>query len=270
MPDAARKAGEILADFHATHCLWMAYGHLLRDEAEAALRWFDRLDGAASDPDAAYHRGLALLALERWSEAEQAFAIAAGGDEPWHQAGQAGLGEVVRRRAGSPFDPATSPAPMPPALFAGAVWRKAHALIYNGHASQALSALEQCLRANPDHPELLGLAGVCHVELGAFAAALPPLRRATALIPEAVWPWAHLAMALGGVGQQGDAVAAARHAVMVEPRQAWPHQLLAQHLEMAGHLSEARAEYAEALALDPSNAYARQRWEMLSPAGTGR
>ncbi|MGE5514953.1 MAG: tetratricopeptide repeat protein [Bacteroidota bacterium] len=260
-PNAASGA---LASFTTKHALWMAHAHLLRGDAEIALTWFDRLESEAFRAEAAYHRGLALAELHRWAEAEQAFATAAEGDEPWRTAGLRGAEESRRRREGE--DSGVTLAAMPPPFLAEAVVRKARALMESGQIAQALSHLEQALCVAPETPELLGMTGACLVQLQSFDRAVPLLQRAASKLPHLAWPLANLALAFGGLRQHGDAVAAMRTAVAVEPHQACMHQMLARQLEAAGLPAEALDEYAATLALDPSDAFARQRWDAISAA----
>ena len=111
----------------------------------------------------------------------------------------------------------------------------------------------RALAFDPDDYRVLMSYGVMLDFRNEYDAAIPVLRHATEVHPQAGMPYFFLGIAQFGAKQLPQAEASFRKAIALVPGKARQHFALGQVLEEEGRLSEARREYLEELKVDPSS-----------------
>lgn len=168
---------------------------------------------------------------------------------------------------------------------------RAHHLVEAGRPREALSEIWAHLGTEPDDPEALALAALCHLELDEpwraeqaassalqaepgwewpfrlrsialaelerFEEALAMAREAVRLAPQRWEPHTQFARALVGTGRAKEAQAAAAHAVELAPQESETHLTVAIVADARMRRREERAALLKALELDPENAVAQ-------------
>ncbi len=130
-------------------------------------------------------------------------------------------------------------------------YKLARVLASGEHWAEALVPLERALKEDPDYPDALYLAGVCHLALKQYDKAEPRLKRVTELRPEFFTAWGYLAQmyvvqkqydkareTLGALGKVKGGAPESHYGFGVL---AWAE----------GHLDVAETEWREAIRLRP-------------------
>lgn len=133
----------------------------------------------------------------------------------------------------------------------------------NGRWKEALVPLERALKAEPDYPDALYLAGLCHMALDQFDLAEKRLKRVTEIRPDFMPAWGQLSylyvatkqnekarQALGALGKVKGGAPESRYGFGVL---AW----------VEGHLDLAEQEWREAIRLQPEMAKAHHNLGIL-------
>ncbi|HKE49149.1 MAG TPA: sulfotransferase [Rhodanobacteraceae bacterium] len=118
-------------------------------------------------------------------------------------------------------------------------------------------ALEEALRATPDHPELMRLRAITLHLRKRYAEAVALLRRAAAIRPDDPLIHNNIGSALGEAGDLEGAVEAFRRARDVAPDLAASWYNLGKAEDALLHSEASEAAYARAIALDPTHTPAR-------------
>ena len=131
--------------------------------------------------------------------------------------------------------------------------RAVHAALTRGDVAAAGTLATQALAEGIEHPMVLSLAAGRLEEADRRDQALPLLRRAKALAPQAPGMWNALGLCLSGSGRYAEAAAEFDGALALDPRFA-PAFANRGHARMAlGRFNDAGRDFDEALALDPQN-----------------
>jgi tetratricopeptide (TPR) repeat protein len=124
---------------------------------------------------------------------------------------------------------------------------------------EAQALYERVLANSPKHPKASYLLGVCHLQQGQPAVALPLLEKAVAAKPDFAEGYGNLGAALNALGQHHEAIAQYERALALKPEFAAAHGNLGNVLTALSRHDEARARYERAAALTPSDAAAHFR-----------
>lgn len=87
-----------------------------------------------------------------------------------------------------------------------------------GRTDEALEWLDQAEELAPGVPALASIRGAALAQVWRWQEAEEPLRRAAQAVPKNAGAWADLAIALGSLGKDREALEAARHGLVLEPR----------------------------------------------------
>jgi tetratricopeptide (TPR) repeat protein len=134
--------------------------------------------------------------------------------------------------------------------------RAVHAALTGGDVAGAGALAAQALADGIEHPMVLSLAAGRLEEAGRREEALPLLRRAKALAPQAPGIRNALGLCLSGCGLYAEAVAEFDGALALAPDFAPALANRASALVPLARLNEARRNFEQALALDPNNPFA--------------
>ncbi len=121
----------------------------------------------------------------------------------------------------------------------------------------------RALAFDPDDYRVLMSYGVMLDFRNEYDTAIPVLRHATEVHPQAGMPYFFLGIAQMGVKQLPQAEASFRKAIELVPGKARQHFALGQVLDEEGRLNEARREYMEELKVDPSSAVAAEQLQAV-------
>ncbi|HEX4737993.1 MAG TPA: sulfotransferase [Allosphingosinicella sp.] len=131
--------------------------------------------------------------------------------------------------------------------------RAVHAALTSGDVARAGVLAAEALAAGIEHPMVLSLAAGRLEEAGRRDEALPLLRRAKALAPQAPGMWNAIGLCLSGSGRYAEAVEEFDGAIALDRRFAPALANRGNALMALGRLNEARRDFEQALALDPNN-----------------
>jgi len=240
---------------------------------------------AAERPGAAdLERGRAALAARDLATARSAFEAAIATDSKNSEA-RIGLAETLLELGDAEAAAVVRAALRIDERSAAAHLLLARALSAAGRDDDALLAIQQAARRNPDRAEIWNEYGLIHLRFGNLESAWSKFRRAVTINPKQASAWMNLAIAerrRGGLAQAvtylkqavdadpasglawsnyglalrdcerlAEAIAALRRAVELRPRHAVTRTNLAAVLADAGEHAEAEAQYRAALELQP-------------------
>ena len=131
---------------------------------------------------------------------------------------------------------------------------QAHNAIQAGEPEKAESLLRELLDAHPDHPDVLHLLGVCHLETRQIEPAVDRLQKATLLKPENVRFQYHYGLSLIASDQLDAAISAFRAALDIDEAFTDAHYNLAKALKASGNFTEAARTYRSLLKKVPTHA----------------
>jgi tetratricopeptide (TPR) repeat protein len=123
----------------------------------------------------------------------------------------------------------------------------------NGNIAAAGELAARALADGIEHPMVLSLAAGRLEEAGRREEALPLLRRAKELAPQAPGLWNAVGLALSGCGLYAEAIPEFDGALALDPRFAPALANRGSALAALGRLNPARRDFEAALALDPHN-----------------
>lgn len=124
----------------------------------------------------------------------------------------------------------------------------------------ALHYVNGCLTRFPDHPEALLLLGTIHTWQKQFDQAVPPLRRATALMPDNAEALNTLGLALLKTGRIEEAISSFHQAIALQPEFPSARARLTRALAARGNDKTAIEQFRAVLAIEAGNeAIARHR-----------
>jgi Flp pilus assembly protein TadD len=136
-----------------------------------------------------------------------------------------------------------------------------------GKIEEAETLYREILRAQPDHPEVMGLLGLAVCQLGRPGEAIEWIERAIALEPGRASFHCNLGMALAAAGRQPEAVAAHRRAIKLFPKfaEAWVN--LGSAYAAMGEWELAREALEQALEARPGFELAERHREIAVEKG---
>jgi tetratricopeptide (TPR) repeat protein len=127
------------------------------------------------------------------------------------------------------------------------------ALFHKGALDEAITAIREAIRVQPDYGMAYGLLGLmlCDKKHD-YEAGIPALRKAIQFEPNIPSGPFNLGLALTRNGQPDEAMACYREAIRLDKNFAYAHKCLGERLYYKGRWAEAEASFREALRLAPN------------------